>query len=306
MPLDQAAQQVLDRLIDERRAEARTYLPGTHDFPIGRAEGSWVFDEIGNPYLDFGPGGAVNILGHNNPRVMQYISDHLRFYTYTGDDHLSRFSVEYAKALSERFPEPRQVQVLSSLDTARRRARVMLAGSDNEDPPSIRFEKHAGFGRTGKMWSHQWEAEEPDILVLGPAGGGGFPYAAIVAPPELFETVGSGSMDNHPVVCAAALAVLEQITPELLAHVTTMGEVLTQGIAELAAQFPAIGTLNGVGLLQKLQIQNPEQAQKFREDCRAKGLLMHHDLGLTPPLTVSEQEVGQAVDIMADVLLDWS
>jgi len=302
--LDDAAREILDRAVAERRALAHLYLPGERVFPAGMADGPRVMSEYGAEFLDFGRGGSVNILGHRNPRVIQVFTDHLRHYTYTGDDHVCRYPVEYAQALSARFPEadgePRQVLVVSSVNDARVVARTIAKTLFN-----IIDETETGFGRTGTLWSRT--PGRDDVVVLGPAGGGGMPFAAVVATREMFDGNDIPSMANHPVVCAAALAVLEQITDELLDHVTKMGQVLTTGITELAQQFPAVlGIPNGAGLLQQLTLNDKVQTQKFRESCRAKGLLLHPDLRMTPPLVVSEQEVRQAVDILADVCLDWS
>lgn len=304
--MDDAARRILAQLIDDRRTQARTYLHGGHDFPVGRGEGCWIFDESGTPHLDFGPGGAIHLLGHRNPRVHETLADHLYHYTYTGEDHLARYPIEYAQALSERFPpdregNPRKVLVLSSLSDARRLAEALTRSGWAD-------EARTGFGRTGAMWDYDSQGLRPDVVVLGPSGGGGLPFAAVVAPSVLFDTLDElPPMANHPLACAAAKAVLDQITDELLAHVSAMGQRFNTGLAELHAQFPGIlKPTSGVGLLQKIEILELGDTQKFRDACRVRGLLLHPDLQATPPLIVSEQEVNQALDVIADVCLDWS
>ncbi|QDH91781.1 aminotransferase [Mycobacterium phage Phrappuccino] len=291
----------LDHMIEERRASARAHLPGHWDFPVGRAERCHVFDETGRPYLDFGPGGAINILGHHNEQVTHALWNHLHQYSYTGQ-HAGRYQVAYAEALAATFPQPdRQVLVLSSVSEARRIAREM--------PGRIHDESGTGFGRTGRMWGS--DPDDDAVVLLGPAGGGGLPFAALVASAEQFDGISPPPMAAHPLACTAGTAVLSQLTPELLQHVAAMGTVLADGLAEVAEQFPAVirsvaGPPDGVGLLQKITTVDLEDTQRLFEACRDRGLLLHHTLYLTPPLVITEQEVKQAVDILADVCLDWS
>lgn len=299
------AEALLDSLVDERRATARTYLAGPAGLPVGGSSGAMVVDEYGTPYLDFGPGGAANILGYGNERILDTIRQHLYQYIYTGEGHLTRAATDYAAALSATFPEvdgrARQVLVLSCLEEAlalARRVAPTLFHVSGDNP--------GDFGRTGSLWV---ERDLDDCaVVLGPAGGGGLPFAAVVAPPGWLDGILIPSMSNHPLTCAVAKAVLDQVTPELLAHVTSAGNVLATGLQELAAQFPNIvqPSPSGVGLLQKLTTTEQVDRPKFREACQAKGLLMHPDFTLTPPLVIDEVEVRQAIDIIADVCLDWS
>ncbi len=300
------ARALLDKVVEDRRARSVTYLPGPRTFPVGRAEGCLVYDDYGSAYLDFGPGGEVNILGHRNPQVVHAITDHLVHYTYTGEDHLSRFAIEYAEALSKTLPpdqdgNPYQVLVLPSVTQADALIRSL--------PGTVWDDTVAGFGRTGTMWGFERTAGVPDTLIVGSEGGGGLPFAALVSTRRVMETIPClPFMSAHPVVCAAASAVLAQITPELLAHVGAMGEVLSGGLAELSKQFPDIivPAAPAPGLLQKVPLHYSISVETFVRSCRDKGLLMHSDLHLTPPLVVTEQEVRQAIDVLGDVCLDWS
>jgi 4-aminobutyrate aminotransferase-like enzyme len=302
--VEPSALELLARIVGQRRDDAVIYLPGERWFVTGRAEGCLVYDELGAAFLDFGSGGAVNLLGHCHPELRRTL-EHFRFYTYTGDDHIARFSVEYAKALSEKFPpdadgQPRQVLVTASLEQADAIARSI--------PGSLGSEVTTGFGRTGAMWGFEhYGLPCPDVVVLGTSGGGGLPFAAVVATASSFATASLPPMVSHPVTSAMALMVLQGITDELLTHVRTVSGVLSDGLAELTQQFPAIlSGANGVGLTQQLFTTEQVDKNKFRDACRAAGLFMHPDLTLTPPLVVTEQEVRQAIDVIADIALDWS
>lgn len=291
--------EILSRLLDERRAQARACLPVDWDFVVGRANGCLIYDEVGSPFFDFGPGAQVHLLGHNNEQVIGRMHEHLHYYTYTGE-HLTRFGVEYAAALSSRFDTEMQVLVVPGVYEARWIA-SQLGACDPAD------EIETGFGRTGRLWEHQHYDQSPDLVLLGPSGAAGMPFAAVVARPELMARAQIPPMAVHPLVCAAASVVLEHMTDQMFVHVREMGHCLYEGVLEVATQFPHIVKEPGhsVGLIQNIEIIETERTQQFREACRTKGLILHPDLHMTPPLVITEKEVGQAVDILADVCLDW-
>lgn len=301
----------------QRVAFARTHLPGDHTFPVGSAAGAFVLLDAGRPHLDFATGGEVNILGHCPPGLTAEIWRHCHWLTYGGEDMADASSVHYAEKLAARFDEPRQVLVVPSVADAWSVVRTITGGefllldrlwlTTEPNACVVADETRTGFGRTGRLWGYQHGSTTPHVVVLGPAGGGGLPYAAVVAPPELFEGFSNlPPMSCHPLVSAVATWVLDHLTDDLLAHVRTMSEVLHGGIGELAGQFPAvIRGSSGVGLRQKLSINETSRTQEFRAACRSEGLLLHPDLVMTPPLTVTEQEVVHAVDILAAVCLDW-
>ena len=297
MNLDPLTEQMAQRV-----ARSHAHIPGEHTFPVGSAAGAFVLSDNGRPHLDFGTGGQTNIMGHCPPGLTSEIWRHGHWLTYAGDDMADASSVHYAEQLASRFTDPRQVLVVPSIADAWEVVREITA-----DTTGIRVadETLTGFGRTGKLWGYEHQGHTPDVVVAGPAGGGGLPYAAVIAPPELFGRLTHlPPMSCHPLVSAVASWVLDNITDDLLEHVRAMGEILTAGIEELAGQFPAVicGS-HGVGLRQKLSIHT-SRTHEFRAACRSEGLLLHSDLVMTPPLTVTEQEVCHAVDVIAGVCLD--
>lgn len=324
-----------------RLAEASTYIPGGPPWlALNDAAGSWVYDMTGARFLDFGPGGLVAALGHRYSSPTYAIQEHLSHYLSAApaDEVAALYPSRYARALSERFSpaqeEPRQVLVCSGVTEARRVAR--LVGTSGAGPPVeitpitattsldtgmvtdmvsrahegsravIADETVTGFGRTGKFLGIDHYESVPDIVLLGPAGGGGLPFAAVVAPREMFSRLDAMEVGAFsPLVSAAAYGVLVAMTPILMDHVAEQGTRLTEKINELRDQFSVVVSgSTGVGLLQKIHLFSSEHVSPFHLKCREKGLLMAPDLVLTPPLTVSPDEISAAVDVMADALME--
>lgn len=321
-----------------RLAQTATHIPGTEPWLAARSGlGSWVYDMTGSRFLDFGEGGRIALLGHNNPVVNNVIKDQCSGDLYPGSpmEVAGLYPSRYAKALSQRFPlvdgQPQQVLVCSSVAEVRTVMRQLAPDALEIRPISssgpldggmvqdlvhqaraagqlvVASEIATGFGRTGTFLASDQFGFSPDMVMLGPPGGGGLPFAALVASEAVFKRVEDfGPIFQSPLSCAAAYGVLSGITPELLRHVDVRGEQLSRALSEVAAQFPnhIIGS-TGVGLLRQLTLRDPSRAEKLWKGCRDKGLILGADLTLTPPLTVSEDEITTAADVLADVLLDW-
>lgn len=322
-----------------RLAQASTYIPGCEPWlAVDKTAGSWVYDVTGSRYLDFGEGGRISLLGHNYISPIALVREHLDHYFYPGSpmDVVSAFSNRYAQELSDRFPAvddcPRQVLVCSSIAEARTVMRQLapdaleirlisssgpLDGGMVQDLVAtaracgqlvVANETVSGFGRTGTFLACDQFNFTPDIVMLGPPGGGGLPFAALVAPAAVFGRVEDfGPVFCSPVSCAAACGVLSGMTQTLFDNVIAMGAVLERSVNEVIAQFPGFITeLTGVGLLRQIHLTDPSRQEAFRLACRSRGLIIGSELDLTPPLTVAEEEVVAAADIVADVLLEWS
>lgn len=323
----------------DRLAQAAIYTPGPEPWLVPRsAAGSWVYDITGSRYLDFGPGGAVSLLGHYNHFLAAPIREQVGMDLYSGSpgDVAGLYHGWYVRELSRRFPlvdgQPQQVLVCSSVAEAREILRHwspqgvleiraisptgpleadlvqdLVQGSRTTGQLVVADETVTGFGRTGTFLASEQLRFAADVVMLGPSGGGGAPFAALVAPRSVFDRApGIEPGFVSPLSCAAALGVLAGLTAELLQHVRTMGELLERLIGEVAEQFPRhIVGCTGAGLLRRLTLADPTSAGKLWEGCRDQGLILGPDLTLTPPLTVSEDEVAAAVDVLADVLLEW-
>lgn len=339
MSLDNQA--ILAQEAKTRLAQASTFIPHSEPWlALSEAAGSWVYDISGARYLDFGDGGRIALMGHGYMAPKMAIRDHLEHYLYAGSpmDCAAGYTVRLARELSERFPmvddQPQQVLpcgsvaearlVVSQLTAATSAVEIRVISADHSlDGGVVQDLVHqarslgklvvadetvTGYGRTGKFLGIDHYGFRPDIVILGPAAGAGVPFAAVVAPVRVFNLVEDvGPVFVSPVSCAAAYGILTSLTDEVLENVREMGNLLERSVTELVAQFPAhLRGLTGTGLLRQLTLVDPTRAEKLWEGCRDHGLIVGADLTLTPPLTVAEEEVLAAADVLADVLLEWN
>ena len=176
-------------------------------------------------------------------------------------------------------------------------------------------------GRTGKWFTFQQYDVIPDMVVIGKGLGGGlFPLAALLAREELNvmqdRALGHYTHEKNPTACAAGLAVIETIEEEgLLEHVQEMGAYALQRMNEMKSRHPIIGNVRGLGLLMGMElIKNKETMERANDEAEqvmysalSKGLsfklTMGNILTLTPPLTITKNEMDQALEIL-DVCLD--
>lgn len=317
---------------------AAKYLP--HCSPLlelRQATGSWLYGPGEDRYLDFGSGGLNCPLGHQTSAPAFVLREHLEHYLYPGDpdEIASLYVVEYAQELSSWFPsedDVRQVLVCSGVPEARQvinrlvdkpgavEVRAISAGHSLNAVATdvvtdaraqgqlvIADETVSGFGRTGKFLGADHLALSPDIVLFGPPGAGGLPFAAVVAPQSVFDAVDDlGPVFTSPLACAAAWSVLKAMGVTLFDYVVSMGTALETAISELTTQFPdRVAGLTGVGLLAQLHLTDDGDIGRFRQQCWTRGLIMGADLTLTPPLTVTKDEITAAADVMAEVLLEW-
>ncbi|QNG18204.1 aminotransferase class III-fold pyridoxal phosphate-dependent enzyme [Rhodococcus triatomae] len=119
-------------------------------------------------------------------------------------------------------------------------------------------EVQAGVGRTGKFWGHQHSNATPDILITAKGIASGFPISAIAASTETMSKAWPGSQGGtyggNAVSAAAAVATLDVIEDEqLVENARERGEQLAAGLRELKEQYPRIGDVRGLGLMQGVE-----------------------------------------------------
>ncbi len=165
-------------------------------------------------------------------------------------------------------------------------------------------EVQAGMGRTGTFFAHEQLGIRPDLVTLAKGIANGLPMGALLAgeraAPGFVPGDHASTFGGNPVVAAAAVAVVEAIDDELLAHVRERGDQLARGLEAL----PAVRAVRGRGLLVGAQLDRP--VGPLVDACRDEGLLVLSAgadvLRLTPPLVVSADDVTKALETIAGVL----
>lgn len=170
-------------------------------------------------------------------------------------------------------------------------------------------EIQSGMGRTGTLLAHEASGIRPDIVSLAKGLGGGFPVGAVLVTDAIAAAMAPGShattFGGNPLAMAVCAAVIDEImAPGFLARVRAAGVALHAGLDRLAARWPAvIAERRGTGLLQGLKTVGPNGA--FERRCLEHGLLTvvaaDNVVRLLPPLTVSADEVTQALAILDKV-----
>ena len=73
---------------------------------IGRARGSYVYDEDGTPILDFTSGQMSAVLGHGHPDIVAAVTGAVSSLDHLFSGMLSRPVLDLATALTATLPEP--------------------------------------------------------------------------------------------------------------------------------------------------------------------------------------------------------
>ncbi|MEO8799366.1 MAG: acetylornithine transaminase [Polyangiaceae bacterium] len=174
-------------------------------------------------------------------------------------------------------------------------------------------EVQTGIGRTGKFLAHEG-VTKADAVALAKGLGGGFPIGAMLTTEALAGALPPGThgstFGGNPLACAAALAVLSILDDEkLIEGAKTKGEALDKLLEGLAKELPAVseGT-RGAGLLRGLILKKGLVAREILPKVFEAGLLLtaagESVLRFSPPLTVTEGELVDAVKILRGVLAE--
>jgi acetylornithine/N-succinyldiaminopimelate aminotransferase len=165
-------------------------------------------------------------------------------------------------------------------------------------------EVQTGVGRTGAFFAYEHVGVRPDAITLAKGLANGLPIGCLLAVDEAPAGFAPGdhasTFGGNPVACAAANAVCDELTEELLAAVTANGLVLADGLAAL----PGIHEVRGAGLMLGAELDRP--AADVVAASAERGLLVGTAgtdvLRLTPPLIVTTAEIEHALGVLEEVL----
>jgi acetylornithine/N-succinyldiaminopimelate aminotransferase len=182
------------------------------------------------------------------------------------------------------------------------------AACDEHGAALVFDEVQCGMGRTGTLWAYQQTGVVPDAMTLAKALGGGLPIGALITGPRLADVLAPGdhgsTFAGGPVIATAALAALE-LTDDaaLLARVRALGGLLAEGLERL----PHVRAVRGRGLMLacELDVPAPELARRALLEQRLVVNATGADtLRLLPPLTIAEEQIGDALGRLRALLED--
>lgn len=168
-----------------------------------------------------------------------------------------------------------------------------------------------GFGRTGKLFGFENFDVVPDIVVMGKGMGGGLPIGAFTASEEMMDSLSDAPKMGHittfggnPVIASAALATLQELTETDLIPQSLEKEKLFRKLLV----HPLIKEVRGKGLMLAPMFPSEEIANELVLRAQDKGLILFWLLfekkavRITPPLTISEEEIREGCGIILAIL----
>jgi 4-aminobutyrate aminotransferase len=181
-------------------------------------------------------------------------------------------------------------------------------------------EVQTGWGRTGDhFWGIGAHGVVPDALTFAKGLGNGLAIGGVVARGDLMDCLGANSISTfggNPVSTAAASAVIDYLlSHDLQANARRQGERLMSGLRDLADKYEVIGDVRGKGLMIGLELvehgterPSPGAAAAALEEARKGGLLVGKGglygnvIRLAPPMTLSDEETTEGLQVLTDAL----
>lgn len=173
-------------------------------------------------------------------------------------------------------------------------------------------EIQTGMGRTGALFAMQRYGVTPDIVCLAKAFGGGMPLGAFVAPKRIMDALQTApvlghitTFGGHPVCCAAGAAALEYLLEyRVVEQVEAKGALYEQ----LLSGHPQVREIRRSGLLMAVELGSSDKLYRLMALFAEAGILsdwfLYCDTAfrISPPLTISEEEVRDSARLIRDCL----
>ena len=169
-------------------------------------------------------------------------------------------------------------------------------------------EIQSGLGRTGKLFAHQWEDVEPDMVIIAKAlSGGYYPISTVLSRRDVLGVFKPGdhgsTFGGNPLACAVARAALRVLVDEeLVQRSAELGEYFLTKLRTLRS--PLIKDVRGRGLWIGLELT--VLARPYCERLKDEGLLCKethdHVIRLAPPLVITREEIDWAFERIKKVI----
>lgn len=193
--------------------------------------------------------------------------------------------------------------------------KVLRDWSAENDVFLIFDEIQSGIGRTGEWFYYQHFGIIPDILTTAKGIASGLPLGACLSTKVIMDqwTTGShgGTYGGNPITCAAGIATLDVLTPQL-ATISTIGQQAIERLTHELSPLRGIGDIRGKGLMIGIEIMDHEghpnatALKAILADCLTQHLIVlpcgkdGNVIRLMPPLTITDEELNQGLSILIE------
>lgn len=175
-------------------------------------------------------------------------------------------------------------------------------------------EVQCGYGRTGKLFAHEWAGITPDVMAMAKGLGSGFPIGAFIATKEAAKGMVPGThgstFGGNPLAVSVGNAVLDVLLEDgFLKGVEKKGQILWDRLSEVVGRYPDVyESVRGAGLMIGIKCVVP--AGDIVVAFQKAGMLTvpagENVARLLPPLNIDESHIDQALDIIDRVGKNWA
>jgi 4-aminobutyrate aminotransferase-like enzyme len=183
-------------------------------------------------------------------------------------------------------------------------------------------EMQSGFGRTGMRFGYEHYEVKADLICCGKGMGGGFPISGVIGKAEIMDLPEIGNMSSthsgNPVMCAAGLAVIEEIeSRDLIRESARKGSILHNELNKMKLEFKdIISGIYGKGMIASIVFKDPETGapnsefvSRVAEKCMQKGLLVVHtgreSIKIGPPIVISDEALREGLSVIRESILEF-
>ncbi|MBC7112427.1 MAG: aspartate aminotransferase family protein [Candidatus Methanomethyliales bacterium] len=188
----------------------------------------------------------------------------------------------------------------------------------------IADEVQSGNGRTGKLWGIEHYGVVPDVMTTSKAIANGLPLGVTIYREELDSALRPGehysTLGGNALACAAAEAVLEELTSGLMDKVKENGAYFKRRLESLQERYEIVGDVRGVGLFlgvelvkeRSTKVPAREEAVRFLQEAWKKKILVGlgglegNVIRIEPPLVLTREHIDTAVEVFDEILKNIS
>ena len=175
-------------------------------------------------------------------------------------------------------------------------------------------EVQCGYGRTGKLFAHEWAGIAPDVMAIAKGLGSGFPIGAVMATEEAAKGMVPGThgstFGGNPLAVSVGNAVLDVLLEDgFLDGVEKKGQILWDRLSEVVDRYPEVyESVRGAGLMVGIKCVVPagDVVVAFQKEGMLTVPAGENVARLLPPLNIDESHIDEAMEIVDRVGKNWA